>query len=153
MQCAGQVTARNRVLFWADELSKGSLIHLAKDDTRAQHLTKVSSVSAYMCSASCSSSSANVKRYNIGVYTMHRHATTGLALHKHILLAPVLQVLKVQPGNQVKLGIINGKASTAQVLQTTPEVLLKCQDWQQPPTLQELHLILAMPRPKVSFGL
>ena len=60
-----------------------------------------------------------------------------------------MQVLKLQPQDQVRVGIINGPFGQATVLHTQPDVALQCHLWQNPPTLGQLYLVLAMPRPKV----
>lgn len=60
-----------------------------------------------------------------------------------------MQVLKMQPQDQVKVGIVNGPFGQATVLHTHPDVVLQCHLWQTPPTLGQLFLVLAMPRPKV----
>ncbi len=60
-----------------------------------------------------------------------------------------MQVLKMQPRDQVKVGIVNGPFGQATVLHTHPDVVLECHLWQSPPTLGQLYLVLAMPRPKV----
>ena len=59
------------------------------------------------------------------------------------------QILKLEPGDEVKVGIINGAVGQARVAQTSPEVILKCQQWVQPLPTTQLYLVLAMPRPKV----
>lgn len=64
-------------------------------------------------------------------------------------LNSTMQVLKLQPQDQVKVGIVNGPFGQATVLHTHPDIVLQCQHWQPPPTLGQLYLILAMPRPKV----
>ncbi|KAL0050614.1 hypothetical protein WJX82_003523 [Trebouxia sp. C0006] len=61
----------------------------------------------------------------------------------------LIQVLKLQPQDQVKVGIVNGPFGQATVLHTQPEIVLQCQHWQNPPKLDQLYLVLAMPRPKV----
>lgn len=61
----------------------------------------------------------------------------------------LIQVLKMQPQDQVKVGIVNGPFGQATVLHTHPDVVLQCHLWQTPPTLGQLFLVLAMPRPKV----
>ena len=60
-----------------------------------------------------------------------------------------MQVLKLQPQDQVKVGIVNGPFGQATVLHTHPDIVLQCHLWQPPPTLGQLYLVLAMPRPKV----
>ncbi|KAL3147324.1 hypothetical protein ABBQ32_002807 [Trebouxia sp. C0010 RCD-2024] len=61
----------------------------------------------------------------------------------------ILQILKLQPGDQVKIGIINGAMGQARVAQISPALILECHHWVAPlPTIQ-LYLLLAMPRPKV----
>lgn len=60
-----------------------------------------------------------------------------------------MQVLKLQPQDQVKVGIVNGPFGQATVLHTQPDIVLQCQLWQNPPKLDQLYLVLAMPRPKV----
>ena len=61
----------------------------------------------------------------------------------------VLQVLKVQLGSKVKVGIVNGQAGIATVLQPGGDLVLECSQWQQMPSMPQIHLVLAMPRPKV----
>ena len=60
-----------------------------------------------------------------------------------------MQVLKLQPQDQVKVGIVNGPFGQATVLHTHPDVVLQCHLWQTLPAPGQLYLVLAMPRPKV----
>ncbi|KAL0033224.1 hypothetical protein WJX79_010422 [Trebouxia sp. C0005] len=61
----------------------------------------------------------------------------------------LIQVLKLQPRDQVKIGIVNGPFGQATVLHTHPDIVLQCLLWQPPSTPGQLYLVLAMPRPKV----
>ncbi|KAL0020301.1 hypothetical protein WJX77_004049 [Trebouxia sp. C0004] len=61
----------------------------------------------------------------------------------------LIQVLKLQPQDQVKVGIVNGPLGQATVLHTHPNIVLECHLWQPTPILGQLYLVLAMPRPKV----
>ncbi len=61
-----------------------------------------------------------------------------------------LQVLKLQTKDSVRIGVLNGQICTAEVhalRQTCVE--LACTKWHQPEPVPPLHLLLAMPRPKV----
>lgn len=62
----------------------------------------------------------------------------------------LLDIHKIQPGDTVKAGQINGKMGTADVLEITPSsVMLKANLTEPPPTPLPLTLILALPRPKM----
>lgn len=65
----------------------------------------------------------------------------------------VQQILKLDPGDEVKVGIINGAMGQASVAQTSPEVVLECQHWVQPLPTAQVYLVLAMPRPKVCLNI
>ena len=62
----------------------------------------------------------------------------------------VLQVLKLQTKDTVRIGVLNGQMCTAEVHAMRQScVELACTKWHQPEPVPALHLLLAMPRPKV----
>jgi len=74
----------------------------------------------------------------------HQVTLTGRRL-KHLL-----EVQKTSTGDTVKVGLINGKMGTAEVIDLTPEtVTLNVSLTEQPPVPLPLTLILALPRPKM----
>lgn len=62
----------------------------------------------------------------------------------------ILQVLKAQPGEQVRVGLINGPAGLAEITATGNDyVQLHAQFDQSPPNKLPLTIVLALPRPKM----
>ena len=58
-------------------------------------------------------------------------------------------VLRALPGNQIKVGLLDGRTGTGKVLTSTPEKMeLQVELSSEPPPALPLTLILALPRPK-----
>ncbi|MBN1130765.1 MAG: 16S rRNA (uracil(1498)-N(3))-methyltransferase [Chitinispirillaceae bacterium] len=61
----------------------------------------------------------------------------------------LLSVCRVKPGDDLRVGLVNGRMGTGRVLQTTGDAILLSVDLcDQPPPPLPLTLVLAMPRPK-----
>jgi len=64
--------------------------------------------------------------------------------------AHIIGVLRAEPGRSVRIGVLNGPRGHANVLQAAEDsVLLECRLDEGVPPRWGLHLVLALPRPKV----
>ncbi|MGA0332446.1 MAG: 16S rRNA (uracil(1498)-N(3))-methyltransferase [Kiritimatiellia bacterium] len=82
------------------------------------------------------------------LYQKHELAHDQLLLTDH-RATHILQVLKAQPGEELRTGEIDGPLSVSEVLKVEHQkVLLRVRE-EHCPSRPELDLLLAMPRPKV----
>ena len=61
----------------------------------------------------------------------------------------VREVLKAAPGEDIRVGIVNGPMGTARVIEDGKEIRLRCALSDEIPPRPRVDLLLAMPRPKV----
>ena len=59
------------------------------------------------------------------------------------------EVLRVVPGQDLRVGLLDGPRGIGRVLQTKDSVELECTFEPQPPPIPDIDLLLALPRPKV----
>jgi RsmE family RNA methyltransferase len=59
------------------------------------------------------------------------------------------EVLRVVPGQDLRVGLVDGPRGIGRVLQIGNSVELECTFEQQPPSIPDIDLLLALPRPKV----
>jgi RsmE family RNA methyltransferase len=59
------------------------------------------------------------------------------------------EVLRVVPGQDLRVGLLDGPRGIGRVLQTGNSVELECAFEPQPPPIPDIDLLLALPRPKV----
>ena len=61
----------------------------------------------------------------------------------------VHEVLKAAPGEEIRVGIVDGPLGTATILENAKQLRLQCALTDQAPPAPRVDLLLAMPRPKV----
>ena len=76
-------------------------------------------------------------------------AADGTALLSGKRARHVREVLKAAPGEEIRVGIIDGPAGTATVLEDSKQLYLRCALSNEIPPIPRVDLLLAMPRPKV----
>ena len=76
-------------------------------------------------------------------------AADGTALLSGKRARHVREVLKAAPGEEIRVGIIDGPTGTATVLEDSKQLHLRCALSNEIPPIPRVDLLLAMPRPKV----
>ena len=61
----------------------------------------------------------------------------------------VCEVLKAAPGEEIRVGVVDGAMGTATILEDAKQLRLQCALTDQAPPVPRVDLLLAMPRPKV----
>ncbi len=78
------------------------------------------------------------------------NSETDVVLLNDVRAEHMRRVLKVQPGQQVRVGLLNGPTGCAEVLEAGPDgVRLRCLWENTVPNVPRVDLLLAAPRPKV----
>ena len=61
----------------------------------------------------------------------------------------VREILKTAPGDEIRIGVVDGPLGTATVVEDGPTIRLQCRFSPDTPPIPRIDLLLAMPRPKV----
>ena len=76
-------------------------------------------------------------------------AADGAAILSGARARHVREVLKAEPGEEIRVGVIDGPVGTATVMEDGKELRLRCLWTGERPPVPRVDLLLAMPRPKV----
>ncbi len=76
-------------------------------------------------------------------------AADGAAILSGVRARHVREVLRAAPGEEIRVGVVDGPMGTATVIEDGKEIRLHCVLSNEIPPIPRVDLLLAMPRPKV----